>query len=123
MHSILVIEDNTDLLENILEVLEINGYTVHSAIDGRDGLAKAKAHTPDLVVTDLVMPYMDGFTFMERLQAESSTQKTPVILVTAHAGDEARERGAALGAVAYITKPFEIEDLVILINNYFSGKS
>lgn len=111
MPTILVIEDEPSIRENLAALLKAAEYDVVMAADGVEGLACAEAHHPDLVLCDVMMPRMDGLEVLRRLQARESLSTVPFIFLTAKSeGDDIR-RGMALGADDYLTKPFKARDL------------
>ncbi|MGD8779586.1 MAG: ATP-binding protein [Ignavibacteria bacterium] len=114
--KILVVDDNKDVRSYIKEHLE-KDYNVIEAADGEEGFAKAKEVSPDLIVSDVMMPKMDGFEFCENIKKDVNTSHIPVILLTAKAGDENIIQGLETGADDYITKPFNVEILSIRIKN------
>jgi DNA-binding LytR/AlgR family response regulator len=112
MKKILVIEDDPFIRENIYEVLELNKYKVFTASNGREGLSLAFEIEPDLIICDIMMPKMDGYEVKEALTRNLKTKSIPFIFLTAKAEVKELRYGMALGADDYITKPFEISDLV-----------
>ncbi len=111
MPTILVIEDEPSIRENLAALLKAAEYDVVMAADGVEGLARAEAHSPDLVLCDVMMPRMDGLEVLRHLQARESLSTVPFIFLTAKSeGDDIR-RGMALGADDYLTKPFKARDL------------
>lgn len=118
---ILVVEDDVDILSFIgLELME--DYQVMQAVDGRDGLQKALEHIPDLVVTDLMMPGMNGFELCHELKENQHTSHIPVIMLTAKTSTEYQLEGLQTGADAYITKPFEMVLLQARIANLLESR-
>jgi len=104
--SILVVDDTPDNIDVLKEALK-KDYTVRPALDGATALKIASANPrPDLILLDIMMPGMDGYEVMRRLQADGNTREIPVIFVTAASGIESELKGFELGAVDYITKPF-----------------
>lgn len=112
MSTILVIEDNEAIGENIVELLEIFGFNVKLATDGQTGLNLVTAEHPDLLFCDLVMPGMDGYEVIKTLRADTTNEALPVYLMTAQSEPVDLNRGMALGATGYIVKPFLEEDLL-----------
>ena len=112
MKRILVIEDNDSLREEISVVLEIEGYAVATAENGRIGLERIKEVRPDLVICDLMMPEMDGFETLKAIRADPEIEALPVIILTAREERQDMRRGMELGADDYIMKPFKIGDLL-----------
>ena len=114
---ILVIDDDADILRFVKMNLELEGYEVETATSGRDGLAAAAARPPDLVLLDVMMPDIDGLDVLSRLQASPATVHVAIILLTARAHAADRVRGLELGADDYVTKPFDIEELVARVGS------
>jgi len=112
MKRILLIEDNHNLREEISNVLELEGFDVRTAENGRVGLARIQEEVPDLVLCDLMMPDMDGYETLKAIRGNPATHTLPVILLTARDDDECRTKGNELGASDYVTKPFKIPDLI-----------
>jgi DNA-binding response OmpR family regulator len=112
MKRILLIEDNHSLREEIINVLELEGFEVVTAENGRIGLERLKDGLPDIVICDLMMPDMDGYETIQAIRANPATQMLPVILLTARDDDTCRTRGMDVGADDYVTKPFKIPDLL-----------
>ena len=110
--SVLVIDDEKDLVELVRYNLEKEGYDVIAATDGRSGLDIAREHAPDLVVLDLMMPGVDGLEICRQLRQDARTARLPVIMLTAKATEADRIVGLEMGADDYITKPFSPRELV-----------
>jgi DNA-binding response OmpR family regulator len=108
--SILIVEDNTDLAYGLQNNLEIEGYEVEVAGDGRAGLARARTHRPDLVILDLMLPGLDGYRVLKTLRDEGHDM--PVLILTAHGQEADKVRGFRLGADDYVTKPFGLLELM-----------
>jgi len=114
-HSILVIEDNTEVRENLEEILELYGYRVVTAEDGTDGVEKALSDPPDLILCDVMMPRLDGFGVLNILSKKSATAGVPFVFLTAKAEKSDFRRGMNLGADDYVTKPFYKDELLSVI--------
>ena len=112
MERILVVEDDPTLRSNICEILDSEGFQSISAVNGKDGLQKAVEHVPDLIISDVMMPVLDGFELIKELSNNEITASIPVILLTAKIEPEDIRRGMSLGADDYLLKPFRIDDLV-----------
>lgn len=111
MKTILLIEDNNDIRENTCELLELEGYRVVLALNGKSGLILAREHRPDVVVCDIMMPETNGYEVLEGLQSDPATRVIPFIFLTASAENKEMAAGLAMGARGYIRKPFEPEEL------------
>jgi two-component system, sensor histidine kinase and response regulator len=116
MAKILVIDDEKDLLEEIVDILTFEGYDVVAASDGREGVQMAVQHLPDLVICDIMMPKMDGYSVLQELRNYQDTSMTPFIFLTAKVGTEDLRRGMNLGADDYLTKPFDSSELMRVVN-------
>lgn len=108
---ILVADDDSWILRMVTTVLEKRGYVVDTAHDGEEAYEKALADPPDLVITDVMMPKMDGWTLIRALRARAEFAFVPVIFLTALGSDDDRIRGFRLGADDYLPKPFRFEEL------------
>src|SRR6185312_1287633 len=112
MKTVLLIEDNTDIRENLAEILELSNYKVFMAVDGKEGVAIALKNHPDIVVCDIMMPVLDGYGVIHMLQKNEQTKNTPFIFLTAKAERSDLRKGMELGADDYITKPFSGTELL-----------
>ncbi len=112
---ILVVEDNALLLEGIRDLLEVSGYRVLMAGDAVQALALLEHNHPDLIVSDIMMPGMDGYELYEQVRLRPDLLDTPFVFVTARGEKADIRRGKELGADDYITKPFEEEDLLVVV--------
>ena len=115
MKKILVIEDNHDVRENLCEILELDGYTVISAENGKIGVEQAREHRPDLILCDVMMPVLDGFGVLKILNKTPELNQIPFIYLTAKAENSDFRKGMGLGAEDYITKPFDDLELLSTI--------
>ncbi|MFJ2647941.1 SpoIIE family protein phosphatase [Streptomyces sp. NPDC087420] len=110
--KVLVADDNADMREYLTRLLRGAGYTVSTARDGRHALEAIRAETPDLVVSDVMMPRLDGLALVEALRGDSRTASVPVLLLSARAGQEASIEGLQAGADDYLVKPFAAAELL-----------
>lgn len=109
---VLVVDDNDDLRDYMRRLLGAAGHRVAVAADGEAALALARAHAPALVVSDVMMPRLDGFGLVRALRADAALSDTPVLLLSARAGEEARVSGLGSGADDYLVKPFSARELL-----------
>ena len=109
---LLIVEDNTDVVRYLQSLLR-HEYRIKLAIDGRDGLVKSFEYIPDIILSDVMMPGMDGFELCERLKTDIRTSHIPVILLTARADMSSRIEGLQHGADAYLIKPFHKAELLV----------
>jgi two-component system response regulator RpaA len=115
MSKILVIDDDEAINELIKINLEIFGYDVISAKDGTQGFSLAKQETPDLILLDVMMPDVDGYTVAKRIRENISTQNIPILMLTALGQLEDKVKGFDIGVDDYLVKPFEMEELKVRV--------
>ncbi len=115
--KILVIEDDHFLRENMTELLELSNFEVHSASNGKIGIETAKKCKPDIIVCDIMMPEIDGYSVLEVLAKKNNTKFIPFIFLSAKAERKDIRKGMDLGADDYITKPFSEDELINSINS------
>lgn len=116
MTTVLVIDDNREMRQATHAVLEFGGYSVMEAGDGNEGLELARSYIPDIILSDIVMPTMDGYGLIEALQNDPNTAMIPVIFLTALAEDHAMRQGMTLGADDYLIKPTQPQQLLKAID-------
>ena len=114
--TVLVVEDNPDLRRFLARLLEPH-YAVVLAQDGHEALDRIAVHAPDLVLTDVMMPGMDGFALLARMRADPATATIPVVMLSARAGEEAAIEGLGAGADDYLAKPFSSHDLLARVRS------
>ena len=122
MSLILLIEDNQDVRENLTEMLNLNGFDVMEAENGMHGLDLMEEKLPDLILSDIMMPIMNGFEFLIILKEDKRTAEIPFVFVTAMIEKKEIEKAFAAGANDYITKPFDLSELIDKINSLLSKK-
>src|SRR5690606_15369255 len=105
--NILVIEDNTEICENIADILSISGYGVLTALNGKSWVEKALKHKPNLVLCDIMMPELDGYGVLHVLAKHPDTADIPFIFLTAKSEKADFRKGMAMGADDYIVKPLD----------------
>ncbi|WP_121310850.1 response regulator [Paraburkholderia sp. BL17N1] len=113
---LLVVDDNADLREYMSRILRAAGHNVRLATDGQAALEAARAEPPDLVLSDVMMPRLDGFGLLRALRADPDLRDTPVLMLSARAGEEARVDGIEHGADDYLTKPFSARELLARVS-------
>jgi len=113
--TILAVDDSGSLRQMVAFSLKAAGYDVVQAVDGQDGLNKAKEKTVDLVLTDQNMPIMDGLTLIKNLRELGSYQKVPILMLTTESSDEMKAKGKAAGANGWLVKPFDPKRLIEVV--------
>jgi len=119
--KILAVDDEKHIVKLVQVNLERQGYEVITAYDGKEALQKVEAEHPDLVVLDVMMPYMDGFEVLQNLRRNPSTRDIPVIMLTAKAQDADVFKGWQSGVDCYLTKPFNPMELVSFVKRIFKS--
>jgi DNA-binding response OmpR family regulator len=115
MTTILVIEDEATILENILETLEFGEFTAFGAQDGQTGIKLARLHLPDLILSDIMLPEMDGYQVLAELRSDPTTASIPFIFMSAMTDRETSRQAMERGANGYLTKPFTPAELLIAV--------
>ncbi|WP_231555650.1 substrate-binding domain-containing protein [Capnocytophaga cynodegmi] len=118
---VLIVEDNEDMRKFICHIL-CNEFNLIEAVNGEEGFKKAKKYTPDLVISDVMMPQKDGFELCQLLKTNLSTNHIPVILLTAYSLDEQKQIGFESGADAYISKPFNTNLLLVRVRKLIENR-
>ncbi|NMM27098.1 MAG: response regulator [Glaciimonas sp.] len=113
--TILAVDDSISLRQMVTFSLKAAGYKVIEAVDGRDGLDKAKSQTVDLVLTDQNMPRMDGLALIKALREMASYQRVPILMLTTESSDEMKAQGRAAGANGWLVKPFDPQRLIEVV--------
>ncbi|MDZ7626670.1 MAG: response regulator [Ignavibacteriaceae bacterium] len=113
---ILIVEDNNDMRQFIKENIQMS-YKVIEAVDGEDGLNKGLENIPDLIISDVLMPKLNGYEFCTKIKTDERTSHIPVILLTSKAESNSRIKGLETGADDYLTKPFNNAELLSRIKN------
>ncbi len=109
---VLVVEDDPEINELVGAYVQIAGYVYHRALTGTQAVEKAHQSHPALIVLDVMLPDLDGFEVARRLKAEPDTRNIPIVMLTALDREEYRQRGMSAGAVGYLTKPFDPDELL-----------
>lgn len=117
MKTILLIEDDRALRENTMELLELSGYVVLTASNGKIGIEVAKKNLPHIIICDIMMPIVDGYGVLESLSSDEKTKHIPFIFLSAKTEHKEIRKGMDLGADDYLTKPFEESDLISAVES------
>lgn len=123
MTKILVVDDNQSARDLIIDILSYTGYEVLSAVDGLSGLQVAIQESPELIISDIAMPNLDGYGFVEALRKNPLTNTIPIILVTARTQHDEIRRGMVIGADDYLTKPIKPNDVVAAVRAQLSKQA
>jgi DNA-binding response OmpR family regulator len=123
MKTILVIEDNKDILENLTEYLEMEGYKILAANNGKRGVELAREFIPDLIICDVLMHEMDGYRVLHLLLHTSETYEIPFIFSTSMSEKVDRTEALKLGADDYIVKPFDMDLLMKMVEIWIKSGS
>lgn len=115
MHSVLVVEDEKDILELVTLNLQRQGYKTLGAVNGVDGVEQAKAHVPDLIILDIMMPGKDGYAVFKELKEDARTRSIPVLMLTAKGDVAHRIAGLEMGVDEYMGKPFSPKELMLRV--------
>lgn len=119
--NILVVDDDPAIQKVLKQALQMEGYEVTTADDGEEALTALEARVPDVVVLDVMMPKVDGFEVLQRIREGDQTSNLPVILLTAKSATEDVWEGWRRGVDYYMTKPFDVEELLTFIEYVFKG--
>jgi DNA-binding response OmpR family regulator len=117
--KILIVEDEPDLVLMVKARLESEGYEVYSALDGIEGIKKARAIRPDVILVDIMMPKLDGYSMVHRLKEDDMTTGIPIIVMTIK--ETMKELFKKIGVNHYFTKPVNMKDLLSAIRNITAG--
>ena len=118
MYKILIVDDEIELVAALKIRLQAQGFDIVTAIDGDDGLNKARTMNPDLIILDLMMPKRDGFSVCKMLKFDKQYSRIPIIMLTARIQEKDKQLGNDVGADYYMVKPFETEDLTKKIREF-----
>jgi two-component system cell cycle response regulator DivK len=121
--KVLYIEDNLDNMILVKRVLEIEGYEVIAAQTGTEGLARAIEDRPDIIITDINLPDIDGYEITNSLKKDNKTAHIPVVAMTANVMKKDREHVFDAGCDGYISKPIDVDELPEQIENFLKGAS
>lgn len=122
MKNILVVEDTEAIREELCDILRMEGFSVFEAENGLDALDIAKKEIPNLIISDVLMPGLDGFQLYKELEKNSETKEIPFIFLSAKANKEAIIKGLRMGAQDYIIKPVSPDELLYAVNDKINKK-
>lgn len=122
MPKVLVIEDEAPIRENLQRFLRFEGYEVVAAENGAHGLELARSALPDLILCDVMMPELTGFQVLDALLRDSDWRRVPFVFLTASAEKDSIERGVEMGALAYVTKPFDLIELAGKLRQWLDAR-
>ncbi len=120
MKKILIVDDEQDIVESLKFVLETYDYTCYCAYNGEDGLKLAREIVPDLIILDVMMPRINGYKISRLLKFDSKYKNIPILMITARSQEEDKLIGEETGADEYITKPFDLDDVVKAVQKYLN---
>lgn len=122
-YKILVVDDEPTIVRLMEFILARQGHEMLVAVNGEEALEKIRAHAPDLVLLDIMMPRIDGYEVARLVRADPATAALPIIMLSAKAQEEDIRKGVEIGVDEYITKPFSPEHLVHVVADYLSRRS
>lgn len=120
MKKILIVDDEQDIVESLKFVLETANFTCYCAYNGEDGLRLAKEIVPDLIILDVMMPKINGYKISRLLKYDAKYKNIPILMVTARSQEEDKLIGEETGADEYITKPFDLDEIVKKVEQYLN---
>lgn len=123
MAKILIVEDSKEVLNNIVQLLQYAGYDTYTALNAQDGIEIAKEVIPDLIISDIMMPGIDGFEFLDTIKKNSATDTIPFIFLTAKVEMNDIRKGMVGGADDYVSKPFKAKDLLDAVKTQLQKKA
>lgn len=119
---VLVVDDEPAIRELCRVSLELRGFEVDEAADGREALERMRSARPDVVLLDVMMPHLDGWGTMTEIRADVSLSGVPIVMMTAHSDDSDRRRAAVAGVARFVAKPFDPQELVDAIEECTAGE-
>ncbi|UOE22068.1 response regulator [Thermobifida halotolerans] len=121
MGRVLVVDDDEVIRQLIALNLRLEGFEVHTAVDGQDCLDRVRQVAPHVITLDVMMPRLDGWITAERLKGDAATREMKVVLITARAQESDRRRGSSIGVDAFVTKPFDPAELIDVVRGLASA--
>lgn len=122
MATVLIVDDEPSLVTPLRFLMEQHGHAVCVVTDGAEVVPAVRSHRPDLVLLDINLPSRDGYEVCEALRAEPNADAVRIVMLTVNSREVDRERGLALGADAYITKPFGIQEVIDRVESLLSSR-
>ena len=123
MYRILIVDDEPNIVLALELLMKKEGYEVHTVDDGERAVQAAKELRPDLILLDIMMPKMDGYEVCQRIRSDGLLKDVSIIMLTAKGREVEREKGLALGADHYITKPFSTRQVVMKVKEILTARS
>lgn len=123
MKKILIVDDEQDIVESLKFELENCNYACYCAYNGEDGLKLAREIAPDLIILDVMMPRINGYKISRLLKFDAKYKNIPILMVTARSQEEDKLIGEETGADEYITKPFDLDEVVKIVQKYLETES
>ena len=123
MYRILIVDDEPNIVLALELLMKKEGYEVHTVDDGERAVQAAKELRPDLILLDIMMPKMDGYEVCQRIRSDALLKDVSIIMLTAKGREVEREKGLALGADHYITKPFSTRQVVMKVKEILAARS
>lgn len=115
---VLIVDDEPDVVESVKFSLELENIECLEAYDGEEALSKAKKENPDLIILDIMLPKINGYKVSRLLKFDEAYKNIPIIMLTARAQEKDKQLGEDTGADEYVTKPFEMDELIKLVKKY-----
>lgn len=122
MKKILIVDDEQDIVESLKFVLESSDYSCYTAFNGEDGLKLAKELIPDLIILYVMMPKINGYKISRLLKYDSKYKNIPILMITARSQEEDKLIGEETGADEYITKPFDLDNVLKTVDKYLKAE-
>lgn len=122
MKKILIVDDEQDIVESLKFVLEGCNYSCYCAYNGEDGLKMAREIIPDLIILDVMMPRINGYKISRLLKFDKKYQSIPILMITARSQEEDKLIGEETGADEYITKPFDLDEVLSIVKKYLASE-
>jgi DNA-binding response OmpR family regulator len=123
MHRILIVDDEPNIVLALELLMKKEGYEVHAVADGERAVQAAKELRPDVILLDIMMPKMDGYEVCQSIRSDALLKDVSIIMLTAKGREVEREKGLALGADHYITKPFSTRQVVMKVREILASRS